>query len=63
MIAHCFCHPHTPVHCTSLVGLRVSNTSTRGTLVLHKTGRHNQADRQAWRERERQLLRKGTVVS
>lgn len=50
MIAHCFCHPHTLVHCTSLVGLRVSYTSAGGELILHKTGRHNQVDRQAWRE-------------
>lgn len=60
MIAHCFCHPHTPVHCTSLVGLRVPNTSTRGRLVLGKTRRHNQVDRQAWRERKRQPLREGS---
>lgn len=64
MIAHCFCHPHTLVHCTSLVGLRVSYTSAGGELILHKTGRHNQVDGQSWRESEsRCVWGVGTVAS
>lgn len=47
MIAHCFCHPHTLVYCTSLAGLWVSYTNTGRELILHKTGRHNQPDRHA----------------